>query len=73
MFYSYVDLFLFSQSLLEMHKVADSHGDAQLTDFIEGEYLKEQVEAQKEIGDLITKMKRAGDALGLHIIDKELQ
>merc|ERR1712154_218168 len=59
------------ESLLEMHKVADSHGDAQLTDFIEGEYLKEQVEAQKEIGDLITKMKRAGDALGLHIIDKE--
>merc|ERR1711974_95105 len=48
-------------------------GDAQLTDFIEGEYLKEQVEAQKEMGDLITKMKRAGDALGLHIIDKELQ
>merc|ERR1712158_105303 len=61
------------ESLLEMHKVADSHGDAQLTDFIEGEYLKEQVEAQKEIGDLITKMERAGDALGLHIIDKELQ
>ena len=44
-----------------------------MTDFIEGEYLKEQVEAQKEIGDFITKMKRAGDALGLHIIDKELQ
>merc|ERR1712117_919973 len=61
------------ESLLEMHKLADSHGDAQLTDFIEGEYLKEQVEAQKEIGDFITKMKRAGDALGLHIIDKELQ
>merc|ERR1719242_3030527 len=36
---------------------------AQMTDFLEGEYLKEQVEAQKEIGDLITKMKRAGEAL----------
>merc|ERR1712113_518703 len=44
------------EALLDLHKVADSHGDAQLTDFIEGEYLKEQVEAQKEIGDLITKM-----------------
>jgi ferritin heavy chain len=53
--------------------VASEHEDAQLTDFLEGEYLKEQVEAQKEIGDLITKMKRAGDGLGLHIIDKELQ
>jgi len=61
------------EALLDLHKEADSHGDAQLTDFIEGEYLKEQVEAQKEIGDLITKMKRAGDTLGLHIIDKELQ
>ena len=59
--------------LLELHKIADSHADAQLTDFIEGEYLKEQVEAEKELGDLITKMKRAGDGLGLHIIDKELQ
>merc|ERR1719288_373443 len=61
------------ESILAMHKNADEHGDAQLTDFLEGEYLKEQVEAQKEIGDLITKMKRAGDGVGLHIIDKELQ
>merc|ERR1712242_239750 len=61
-------------SLLSLHKNADEQGDAQLTDFLEGEYLKEQVEAQKEIGDLITKMKRAGDSpLLLHIIDKELQ
>jgi len=61
------------ESILAMHKNADEQGDAQLTDFLEGEYLKEQVEAQKEIGDLITKMKRAGDTVGLHIIDKELQ
>merc|ERR1719510_2791374 len=60
-------------SLLSLHKNADEQGDAQLTDFLEGDYLKEQVEAQKEIGDLITKMKRAGDTVGLHIIDKELQ
>merc|ERR1712002_498081 len=61
-----------NESLLNMHKMADSHGDAQLTDFIEGTYLKEQVEAIKEIADLVTKMKRAGDGLGLHIINKEL-
>jgi len=59
-------------SLLAMHKSADGNGDAQFTDFIEGNFLEEQVEAIKEIGDLITKMKRAGDGLGLHIIDKEL-
>merc|ERR1712105_204169 len=62
-----------NESLLAMHKVADGHGDAQMTDFLEGTYLNEQVEAIKEIGDLITKMRRAGDGLGLHIIDKELQ
>merc|ERR1712002_593366 len=61
-----------NESLLSMHKMADSHGDAQMTDFIEGTFLKEQVEAIKEIGNLVTKMKRAGDGLGLHIIDKEL-
>merc|ERR1712223_195068 len=61
-----------NESLLNMHKMADSHGDAQMTDYLEGTYLKEQVEAIKEIADLVTKMKRAGDGLGLHIIDKEL-
>ena len=61
-----------NQSLLDMHKAADSSTDPQMTDFLEGEYLKEQVEAAKELGDLITKMKRAGDGLGLHTIDKEL-
>merc|ERR1711988_197572 len=60
-------------SLLSMHQVASTHNDAQFTDFLEGEYLKEQVEAIKEIVDLLTKMKRAGDGLGLHVIDKELQ
>jgi len=61
-----------NQSLLDMHKVAGSHEDAQFTDFLEGNFLKEQVEASKEIVDLITKMKRAGEGLGVHIIDKEL-
>jgi len=61
-----------NESLLTMHKAADEFHDAQLTDFLEGEFLKEQVEAIKEIGDLITKMKRAGDRFGLQIIDKEL-
>merc|ERR1711982_42964 len=61
-----------NESLLNMHKTADTHHDAQLTDFIEGTFLKEQVEAIKEIGDLVTKMKRAGEGLGLFILDKEL-
>merc|ERR1719266_181736 len=33
--------------------------------------LEKQVAGIKATGDLITKMKRAGDGLGLHIMDKE--
>merc|ERR1711936_1191936 len=61
-----------NESILNMHKMADSHGDAQMTDFLEGTFMKEQVEAIKEIADLATKMNRAGEGLGLHVIDKEL-
>ena len=61
-----------NESLLGLHRCADNNNDAQMTDFLEGTYLNEQVEAIKEIADLITKMKRAGNGLGLHIIDKEL-
>ena len=59
-------------ALLEVHATASKHDDAQLTDFLEGNFLKEQVEAIKHLGDLVTKMKRAGEGLGVHIIDKEL-
>jgi len=62
------------ESLLDLHKEASNRDDAQLTDFLEGEYLKEQVEAQKEIGDLITRIKRSGESpIILHMLDKELQ
>ena len=61
-----------NQSLLDIHKVAGDKGDGHLCDFLESECLAEQVEGIKAIGDLITKMKRAGDGLGLHIIDKEM-
>lgn len=62
-----------NQSLLDLHKVADKHGDAQMTDFIEGTYLQEQVEAIKQIGGYITNLKRVGSGLGEYEFDKELQ
>ena len=61
-----------SQSLLDLHVAAGEKGDAHLCDFLESNFLDEQVEGIKELGDLITKMKRAGDGLGVHIIDKEM-
>ena len=45
-----------------------------LCEFIKSEYLAEQVTPEKEVGDLLTKIKRTGsEGLGLYIIDKELQ
>merc|ERR1719270_953176 len=61
-----------NQSLLDIHKVAGEKGDAHFCDFLESEYLTEQVDDIKEVGDLITKMKRVGDGLGLHTIDNEI-
>nr|6KZY_A Chain A, Ferritin [Tegillarca granosa]6KZY_B Chain B, Ferritin [Tegillarca granosa]6KZY_C Chain C, Ferritin [Tegillarca granosa]6KZY_D Chain D, Ferritin [Tegillarca granosa]6L55_A Chain A, Ferritin [Tegillarca granosa]6L55_B Chain B, Ferritin [Tegillarca granosa]6L55_C Chain C, Ferritin [Tegillarca granosa]6L55_D Chain D, Ferritin [Tegillarca granosa]6L55_E Chain E, Ferritin [Tegillarca granosa]6L55_F Chain F, Ferritin [Tegillarca granosa]6L55_G Chain G, Ferritin [Tegillarca granosa]6 len=60
-----------NQALLDLHKIADKHGDAQMMDFLEGEYLKEQVDAIEEISDHITNLKRVGTGLGEYMYDKE--
>jgi len=61
-----------NQSLLDLHKTADGHTDPQMCDFIENEYLTEQVESIKKISDYITQLKRCGSAgLGEYIFDKE--
>jgi len=60
-----------NQSLLDLHKVAGNHEDAQMCDFLEGNYLEEQVNAIKEIGDHITQLKRVGPGLGEYTYDKE--
>lgn len=60
-----------NQALLDLHAVADGHKDAQMTDFIEGQYLQEQVESIKQLGDYITNLKRVGSGLGEYIFDKE--
>nr|AIU94778.1 hypothetical protein [Phragmatopoma lapidosa] len=60
-----------NQSLLDLHKLGDSHGDAQFCDFIESEYLEEQVNGIKEISDHITQLKRVGPGLGEYMYDKE--
>ncbi len=62
-----------NQSLLDLHALASTHNDAHLTDFLEGDFLDEQVDAIKEYGDMITKLKRAGpEGLGEYLFDKDL-
>jgi len=61
-------------SLLAIHVLSTERGDPHLTDFIESEFLIEQVESIKEYGDMITKLKRAGpQGLGEYLFDKDLQ
>lgn len=62
-----------NDSLLQLHALASEKNDPHLTDFLEGEFLDEQVESIKKLGDLITKLKRAGpEGLGEYLFDKEL-
>ncbi|XP_054706241.1 soma ferritin-like [Uloborus diversus] len=62
-----------NQALLDLHKVASSHDDAQMCDFLEAEYLTEQVEAIKKIADHVTNLKRVGTGLGEYVFDKEFK
>lgn len=49
------------QSLLNLHKVGDECNDPQFTDFIEGEYLEEQIEAINELNNYISQLKLIGN------------
>jgi len=62
-----------NQSLLNMHALASQHNDPHLTNYLEDEFLEEQVKSIKELGDMITQLKRAGaSGLGEYLFDKEL-
>lgn len=59
-----------NQALLDLHKTADGHNDAQMCDFIEAHYLTEQVEAINEIAKHIANLKRVGSGLGEYQFNK---
>ncbi|XP_023331078.1 ferritin heavy chain A isoform X1 [Eurytemora carolleeae] len=61
-----------NQALLDLHTKASEKGDAHLTNFLEEFYLTEQVKEMKKIGDMLTRLDRAGEGIGLHILDQEL-
>ncbi|CAG0899246.1 unnamed protein product, partial [Cyprideis torosa] len=60
-------------SLLNLHSLASDKNDPHLTDFLEENYLDEQVTAAKELSDLITKFSNAGEGLGQVFMDHTLQ
>jgi len=60
-----------NQTLLDLHKIAASHEDAQMCDWLEDHFLKESSETLKTIGGYITNLKRVGTGLGEYLFDHE--
>ncbi|XP_069056948.1 ferritin heavy chain B isoform X1 [Pleurodeles waltl] len=62
-----------NQALLDLHKLATDKVDPHLCDFLESEYLEEQVKAIKQLGDYIANLKRLGvpqNGMGEYLFDK---
>lgn len=57
---------------MEIHAASSANQDPHFCDFLESEFLTEQVESIKEIGDYVTQLTRVGDGLGVYLFDKEL-
>ena len=64
---------LVNDKLLTLHKVADETNDPQMTDFIEGNFLEEQVDAIKEISGYVAQLRRVGMGHGVYHFDTQLQ
>ena len=59
--------------LLKLHSLAGEASDPHLADFIEEEFLDDQVESLKKLADLITQLDRCGnEGLGLYLFDQKL-
>ncbi|KAJ7961176.1 Ferritin [Quillaja saponaria] len=63
---------LTNEKLLSLHSVADSNNDPQLADFIESEFLTEQVEAIKKVAEYVAQLRRVGKGHGVWHFDQRL-
>ncbi|EDV91746.1 soma ferritin [Drosophila grimshawi] len=59
-----------NQHLLEVHALASKQNDPNLCDFIEANFLQEQVDGQKILADFIRQLERAQTDLGDYLFDK---
>lgn len=61
-----------NQSLLNLHQIAEENNDPALQDFIESEFLADQVDDIKRAADFVTELRRCGgEGLGLYLFDRE--
>ncbi|KAL3717009.1 hypothetical protein ACJRO7_008568 [Eucalyptus globulus] len=61
-----------NEKLLALHRVAEKNNDPQLADFIESDFLYEQVEAIKKIADFVTQLRMVGKGHGVWHFDQML-
>ncbi|XP_043500103.1 soma ferritin-like [Polistes fuscatus] len=61
-----------NESLLELHAIASKHSDANFMDYLETEFLQEQVDSIKKIADYATNLEMVGEGLGVYMFDKEM-
>jgi len=60
-----------NKSLLDLHAISSNANDPSMCDFLENDYLQDQVKSIEEIGKIITNLKRVGGGLGEYMFDKE--
>ncbi|XP_020587424.1 ferritin-3, chloroplastic-like [Phalaenopsis equestris] len=63
---------LVNEKLLYLHSVAARCNDPNTTQFIEDEFLEEQVEAIKKISEYVAQLKRVGKGHGVWHFDQLL-
>merc|ERR1712105_123903 len=60
------------QSLLELQTKAMAKADFHLVTFVQENFLNNHIYYVKLIGDPVTKIKRVGDGLGIHMMDNDI-
>ncbi|KAK1355105.1 Ferritin [Heracleum sosnowskyi] len=63
---------LTNEKLLHLHEVASRNNDVQLADFVESEFLTEQVEAIKKMSEYVAQLRRVGKGHGVWHFDQML-
>ncbi|NP_001312408.1 ferritin-1, chloroplastic [Nicotiana tabacum] len=63
---------LTNQRLLNLHAVASRSNDVHLADFLESEFLVEQVDAIKKISEYVAQLRRVGQGHGVWQFDQML-
>ncbi|KAM7349417.1 ferritin 3 heavy chain homolog isoform 1-T1 [Cochliomyia hominivorax] len=59
-----------NQALLEAHTIASKNNDPNMCDFIEANFLQEQVDAIKQLADFVRQIERSECDLGNYLFDK---